>query len=98
MIKEVAVLNIKKQQSVLFETAFNEAQLIISGMKGYIKHELLKCLEEEDKYLLIVEWQTTEDHTEGFRKSRDYMQWKNLLHHFYEPFPVVEHYYNILMN
>jgi heme-degrading monooxygenase HmoA len=98
MIKEVAVLNIKKRQSALFETAFNEAQLIISSMKGYIKHELLKCLEEEDKYLLIVEWQTTEDHTEGFRKSKDYMQWKNLLHHFYEPFPVVEHYYNILMN
>jgi heme-degrading monooxygenase HmoA len=98
MIKEVAVLNIKKQQSALFETAFNQAQLIISSMKGYIKHELLKCLEEEDKYLLVVEWQTTEDHTEGFRKSKEYMQWKNLLHHFYEPFPVVEHYYNILMN
>ena len=50
MIKEVAVLNIKKQQSALFETAFKQAQFIISSMKGYIKHELLKCLEEEDKF------------------------------------------------
>jgi heme-degrading monooxygenase HmoA len=92
MITEIAVLNIKENQSKLFETAFVKAQPIISSMKGYIQHELLKCMEAEDKYLLIVQWQTLEDHTEGFRKSVEYNEWKNLLHHFYEPFPVVEHY------
>ena len=95
MITEVAVLNIKKDQSKLFETAFDEAQSIISSMKGYIEHELLKCLETEDKYLLIVRWQTLEDHTKGFRKSERYNEWKKLLHHFYEPFPNVEHYKQI---
>ncbi len=92
MITEIAVLNIKKNQSEMFETAFDKAQSIISSMKGYIEHELLKCLEEVDKYLLIVRWQTLEDHTIGFRKSDEYNEWKNLLHHFYEPFPKVEHY------
>jgi heme-degrading monooxygenase HmoA len=92
MITEIAILNIKQNESTLFEKAFNKAQNIIRSMKGYIEHELLKCLEEADKYLLIVRWQTLEDHTEGFRKSDDYNKWKNLLHHFYEPFPNVEHY------
>jgi len=92
MITEIAVLNIKKNESDLFETAFNKAENIISSMNGYIKHELLKCLESADKYLLIVRWQTLEDHTEGFRKSDAYNEWKNLLHHFNEPFPTVEHY------
>lgn len=92
MVTEIAVLNIKKNESEMFETAFIKAQSIISSMKGYIEHELLKCMEEADKYLLIVRWQTLEDHTEGFRKSNDYNEWKNLLHHFYEPFPNVEHY------
>jgi heme-degrading monooxygenase HmoA len=92
MITEVAVLNIKKNQSELFETAFDEAQKIISSMNGYIEHELLKCLEAENKYLLIVRWQTLKDHTESFRKSDQYNEWKKLLHHFYEPFPTVEHY------
>ena len=95
MITEIAVLNIKKGKSKLFETAFNEAQSIISSMKGYIEHELLKCLEEDDKYLLIVRWQTLEDHTKGFRNSNQYNEWKKLLHHFYEPFPNVEHYKKI---
>ena len=92
MITEIAVLHIKKNESEMFETAFSKAQSIISSMKGYIEHELLKCIEQADKYLLIVHWQTLEDHTEGFRKSSDYNEWKKLLHHFYEPFPNVEHY------
>ncbi len=95
MITEIAVLNIRSNENTMFETAFLKAKSIISSMKGYINHELLKCLEEADKYLLIVRWQTLEDHTEGFRKSDAYKEWKNLLHHFYEPFPNVEHYITV---
>ena len=92
MITEIALLYIKENESDLFEQAFGKAQAIISSMKGYIEHELLKCIEEENKYLLIVRWETIEDHTEGFRKHPQYQEWKKLLHHFYNPFPVVEHY------
>jgi heme-degrading monooxygenase HmoA len=49
-------------------------------------------MEAENKYLLIVRWQTLQDHTEGFRNSNEYQEWKKLLHHFYDPFPTVEHY------
>lgn len=42
--------------------------------------------------MLLVRWQTLEDHTEGFRKSPAYAEWKKRLHHFYDPFPTVEHY------
>ncbi|PKQ46459.1 antibiotic biosynthesis monooxygenase family protein [Confluentibacter flavum] len=92
MILEVAVLNIKKGLSEDFEKNFHEAQKIISSMKGYISHELKKSIEQQDKYLLLVNWETIEDHEEGFRKSEAYQDWKKLLHHFYEPFPTVEHY------
>ena len=92
MILEMATLNIKKGQSVDFEKSFQEAQKIISSMKGYISHELKKCIEKDDKYILLVNWETIEDHEIGFRKSNEYQEWKALLHHFYEPFPLVEHY------
>ena len=95
MITEVALLNIKKNESGSFEQAFSKAQTIISSMKGYIEHELLKCVEEADKYILIVRWETIEDHTEGFRKHEKYKDWKALLHHYYDPFPTVEHYKKI---
>ncbi|HEX9828454.1 MAG TPA: antibiotic biosynthesis monooxygenase [Flavobacteriaceae bacterium] len=92
MILEVAILNIKQGFSLEFETAFEKAKAIISSMKGYISHELKKCIELEDKYILLVRWETIEDHEIGFRKSSEYQEWKTLLHHFYEPFPTVEHY------
>lgn len=92
MILEVAILNIKKGLSADYEKAFQEAQSIISLMKGYISHELKKCVEQEDKYILLVNWETIEDHEIEFRKSDAYQKWKALLHPFYEPFPIVEHY------
>ena len=95
MILEVAILNIKAGMSDDFESAFSKASSIISSMPGYISHELQKCVEVRDRYLLLVYWETIEDHTIGFRQSAEYQTWKLLLHHFYDPFPVVEHYYSV---
>jgi heme-degrading monooxygenase HmoA len=92
MITEIALLKIRAGNREAFENAFAEAQQIIAKMRGYKYHELQKCIEEDDKYLLLVQWQNLQDHTEGFRKSKEYDEWKKLLHHFYDPFPTVEHY------
>lgn len=95
MITEIALLTIRPGQSAAFEEAFIEAQPIIEAARGYIQHELQQCIEQEDKYLLVVRWKTIEDHNTGFRQSAGYQEWKKLLHHFYDPFPVVEHYTRI---
>ena len=92
MILEAVMLNIKFGEEQDFERAFKEACSIISSMNGYLSHELHRCLEVKGKYLLLVRWQTLEDHTIGFRESSDYQEWKRLLHHFYDPFPTVEHF------
>ena len=92
MILEVARLDIKKGQTTEFEKAFNEAQHIIASIEGYISHELKRCHENDHRYILLVKWETIESHTINFRKSDQYNEWKRLLHHFYDPFPIVEHY------
>ena len=61
-------------------------------MDGYISHDLQKCIEKSNRYILLVRWDKLESHTEGFRKSKEYAEWKNLLHKFYDPFPTVEHF------
>lgn len=92
MILEVALLTVREGMNVKFEAAFREASSIISSMRGYISHELRPCLEDQQRYALLVQWQTLEDHTVGFRQSVEYQRWRQLLHHFYNPFPTVEHY------
>ncbi len=96
MILEVATLNIKKGLSKQFEIDFCSAEKYISSIDGYISHTLKKCIETPDKYLLLVKWETIEDHTKGFRESEVYLKWKKLLHHYYEPFPIVEHYETLI--
>jgi heme-degrading monooxygenase HmoA len=98
MILEVAILHVKPELNHKFVPTFQEASKIISKMKGYINQELQKCVEEDNKYILLVRWETLEDHVDGFRGSEEYQEWKALLHHFYDPFPVVEHYTNIDLN
>lgn len=92
MILEVATLDVRPGQDAAFETAFGEASKIIASMPGCVSHELQRCLERPNRYLLLVYWQALEDHTIGFRQSPQYQRWKTLLHHFYDPFPIVEHY------
>jgi heme-degrading monooxygenase HmoA len=92
MILEAAMLQVKPGQTEAFEHSFRQASAIITSMNGYVSHELQKCMEVSGKYLLLVRWQTLEDHTVGFRQSEPYQEWKRLLHHYYEPFPIVEHF------
>ena len=92
MILEIAQLQVRAGQGGDFETAFAQAQRIISSMPGYLSHELQRCLERPGHYMLLVRWRTIEDHEIGFRKSTDYQQWRQLLHHFSDPFPTVLHY------
>jgi heme-degrading monooxygenase HmoA len=97
MILEVAILNIIPGLENDFLSAFSKAQHIISKMAGYISHQLKRCLENSNRFILLVEWQKLTDHTEDFRGSKEYQEWKRLLHHFYDPFPTVEHYEDVQM-
>jgi heme-degrading monooxygenase HmoA len=92
MILEAAPLRVRPGSAAAFEAAFARAQHLIAAMPGFLGLELQRCLERENEYLLLVRWTSVDAHERGFRGSPQYQDWKALLHHFYEPFPVVSHY------
>lgn len=92
MIVEHALLHVVPHRTDEFEAAFADAKSIISSIPGFENLTLSRGIEQPNTYLLLVEWERLEDHIEGFRQSDEYQKWKTLLHHFYEPFPVVEHF------
>jgi heme-degrading monooxygenase HmoA len=96
MILEAALLMVKPDQEDDFEQAFTKASPIIASMPGYRGHQLQRCIEVPNRYLLLVQWETLEAHTKGFRGSPQYLEWKRLLHHFYDPFPTVEHFEQVI--
>ena len=92
MITVVAILNIRAGQSAEFEAAFQRAAPLIATAPGYLGHELQKCLDTPQRYLLLEHWESREAHMLGFRQSPEFQEWKRLTHPFYDPFPTVEHY------
>ena len=96
MITEHALLPVIPGREQDFELAFRKARPIIASMAGFRNLSLSRSVESPSTYLLLVEWDRLEDHTVGFRQSEQYGSWRALLHHFYDPFPVVEHYQSVV--
>ncbi len=91
-VLEHARLDVIPGREAEFEAVFGKARAIISSMPGFRGLSISRCIERPNRYLLLVEWESLEHHTEGFRGSPRYQEWRALLHHFYDPFPTVEHY------
>jgi heme-degrading monooxygenase HmoA len=92
MILESALLNVRPGQAAAFEAAMKRARPLIAASPGFQRIEVRPCVERPGNYLLLVWWDSLEDHTEGFRTSDRYETWRSLLHSFYDPFPTVEHF------
>jgi heme-degrading monooxygenase HmoA len=95
VITEHALLPVLAGHEEDFEAAFREARPLIASSPGFQDLSLSRSIESPNIYLLLVRWRALEDHTEGFRQSENYALWRKLLHRFYSPFPVVEHYETI---
>ncbi len=92
MILEHAILDVDPGETAEYEAALKQALPFITATPGFIRLEICPCLEKPGRYLLLVEWRELEDHTMGFRDSERYQAWKDLLHRFYSPVPLVEHF------
>jgi heme-degrading monooxygenase HmoA len=92
VIIEHAVLPVIPGQEAEFIETMDRAKAIIASAPGFLSLRVSRCIEQPSNFLLLVEWETLEAHTEGFRNSDAYQEWRSLLHHFYDPFPVVEHF------
>jgi heme-degrading monooxygenase HmoA len=92
MILELATIDIKQGTNTDFEGNLEKAQHVISQSKGYISHQFQKCVEQENRYVLLIRWETLEDHTKGFRESELFKEWRALIGPYFESAPNVQHY------
>jgi heme-degrading monooxygenase HmoA len=92
MITEHAELPVIPGREAEFEAAFTQAKKLIAASPGFGGLTLARGVERPNVYLLLVEWESVDAHQVGFRGSPAYDEWRALLHAFYDPFPLVEHY------
>jgi len=92
MILELATVDIKQGTNKEFEEALEKAQFVISKSKGYVGHQFQKCIEQDNRYVLLIRWETLEDHTKGFRESELFKEWRALIGPYFQNPPFVQHY------
>jgi heme-degrading monooxygenase HmoA len=92
MILELATIDIKQGQNEGFEVALEAAKDVIAQSKGFVSINVKKCIEQNNRYVLLITWQTLEDHTVGFRESVLFKEWRALIGPFFENPPLIQHY------
>jgi heme-degrading monooxygenase HmoA len=95
MIQEIATLDIKASELDAFKGVLQEAKLIISQSKGFVSMNFQQCIENPTQFLAIINWETLEDHTVGFRESELFVQWRAVLSPFFNSPPAVVHYHSL---
>ena len=72
MITEHAVLDVVAGREDEFVAAMERAKGLIAASPGFVSLRVERCVEQPSRFLLLVEWERLEDHTEGFRGSAAY--------------------------
>lgn len=92
MVLEHALINVRPGSHVEFEAAITRAREVIAGAPGFRSFALHRGIESPDRYLLLVEWETLEDHVPGFRESPAFAEWRAHIGPFFDGQPGVDHY------
>lgn len=91
-VLEHALLPVRPGEHAAFEEALATALPLVESVPGFRGVHVSRSIESPGTYLLLIGWDSVEAHTVGFRGSPQYERWRELLHHFYDPFPTVEHH------
>jgi len=91
-VLEQALLPVRAGEHAAFQAAMAEAVPLVSSVPGFRGISVSRGVERPGTYLLLIGWDSVEAHEVGFRGSPQYGRWRELLHHFYDPFPVVEYF------
>ncbi|HET9642201.1 MAG TPA: antibiotic biosynthesis monooxygenase family protein [Burkholderiaceae bacterium] len=93
MILEVADIRIRGGEQQAFDEAIQRGlRTVIANAKGYRGHKVVKCIESPERYLLLIRWETLENHTVDFRHSPAFTEWRSIVGPMFALPPVVEHF------
>jgi heme-degrading monooxygenase HmoA len=93
MILEIADIRIKPGAQVEFDAAIQHAAAtVLPKAKGFLGIQVQKCIESPERYVLLIQWETLEDHTVEFRGGPLFAEWRAIIGPFFAGPPSVEHF------
>ena len=91
MVTELAEIQINPGTDAAFLAAIQQAVPLFQRARGCMSMRIEKRVEDADCYLLIIDWETLDNHNVDFRESDDFQQWRALVGSFFAKAPTVTH-------
>ncbi len=92
MFLEHALINVTPGEESAFEADYAQARTVLASSPGCRRIQLHRGVEHPSRYLLLVEWETIDDHLVGFRQSANFAKWRALIGPHFDGVPEVDHY------
>lgn len=93
MILELADLRIQPGKQADFDIAIQRGiDQVISKAKGFNDYKITRGIESPERYVLMIFWETLENHTVDFRESAAFQEWRSIVGSYFASPPVVEHF------
>ena len=91
MVTEIAQIDVKPGMEAEFESGVQKAKPVFLRAKGCKGVTLHRSIEKPQRYRLLIQWDTLENHTVDFRGSEDFKVWRGHVGHCFATPPEVEH-------
>lgn len=95
MVLEIADFAVLPGTEDEFAAAVREGVRYVSDTPGFRAARLTRGVESRSRFVLLIEWDSVEAHTVGFRQSENYTRWRELIGPFFDGDPRVEHFDDI---
>ena len=93
MVLEIADIRIATGKNEAFEAAIEHGiATVVSRCTGYRAHQVHKGIESAERYVLMIWWDTLENHTVDFRQGPLFAEWRAIVGPFFSVPPSVEHF------
>ena len=93
MILEIADIRIAPGREAEFDEAIQRGlKTVIARAEGMRGWKVNRGVESPQRYVLMIFWDTLEDHTVKFRGGPLFAQWRAIVGPFFAAPPVVEHF------
>ena len=93
MILEIADIRIRSGEQAAFDAAICRGiDTVMAKAAGFRGYKVNRGVESPDRYVLMIFWDTLENHTVDFRNSSAFAEWRAIVGPYFAVPPQVEHF------
>ncbi len=96
MVTEIADFTVLAESQEQFADAVREGLKYVSDTPGFRTARLTRSAETPTRFVLLIEWDSIEAHTVGFRESENFPRWRAVVGPFFDGAPNVEHFDDVV--